>query len=308
MNDLAITTSTKFKNMTTLMKRNRETYPKAYFERKSEYLFDLGSFIIEYCLDEFSGSEWGNWEDDYVNNQTVLIPMKSYKDDSLGFFGMPPKVQEGILIFIQESLFYAEKSYGEDDFYYISADLYYSGQDIITHYIKQSEEYSKLSTNDEREALVENEVFGWNEWQSYNGYMGGPGEQFFPIEDAVIFFSQLAAYMGYTVKLDSSFYDESGFSPADLLLDAMATWEGKKGGVEFAVSGSNHYHTETVIVVNSEQGILTGNTDLADYMEDIFNRTPWQYELKDLIDKYPEFFPLRDTKIRIDAYAEMERG
>ena len=75
------------------------------------------------------------------------------------------------------------------------------------------------------------------------------------------------------------------------------------------LDGREFQNTDTVIAINASQSVVTGNTYLANYMEDIFNQSPWRIWLKELMEDFREYFPLRKEKIRVDAYAQIaDRG
>lgn len=311
MNYLATISDSKFNNIEDMLRRNREQYPEAYYPKDdpNKPHFILSDFILNYCVEEYDGEEWGYWLRDIAECQSMLRPESKitnrgypYEDGSVGFFGMPPRVQEGILIFIHE-FFAKHNPYRDDDFYSASSDLYFMSLDLFKSVMEKPDDYGSMS-EEEKEQYLDDQVMGWEDFKSYNGHYSSTGLEFFSGEDSIIFYAQLAAHMGFSVTMDSLFYDETGFSAADELLDAMAIWEGYGRGAEFNGPKSS-YHTDTVIVINSPQAIVSGNTEVASYMREVFNHSPWQHDLRGIMDEYSEYFPEKDEPIRVDAYARV---
>ena len=307
MNELAITTESKLYSLEQLRIRNREKYPAAYFQMKdgTDSLFNLGSYLINYCLSDSQEADMPSWAESHVDFSSTLTPMRVDNRGVIGFFGMPEKVQEGVLICIQEE-FYHPDARGSD-FYEYSNDFLYSAYDIVHLFAKRRVDLMDLENPEKKELEIEGIVEQWEEWYHHNLSYYTQLVPFFSTEEEVMLFCQLAAYMGFSVQLYPDDPGEMDIFIPDTLLNAIAEWEGLKD-VRLTGKGSQFDRTDTVFIINGDQVMLNGNTELAKYMENVFNNTIWKLELKAVMERFKEYFPRRDTQIRVDAYAQIRMG
>ena len=304
MNDLAIITTSAMQGVRQLQEINRLKYPDAYLQCQSGEVFDLGEYLIHYCfdLDPWKNDSIPDWIFSFVDRSTALTP-EIEVGEYHGFFGLPNKVQEGILIYIHEEFY---KPWGHLwDFSKFYSDLMMAAEDMVREITLRSDQVSHIKDPDELYAAVDDELQMWLEGFDYNYSYSGQSTPFFNTDEEITLFCQLAAYMGHELYLYPESWSDMELAPADVLLEAMAAWE-KKREVLMVFQGEEFDHTDTVITINASQSVLTGNTELAEYMEKIFNQSPWHYWLKEVMENFREYFPLRKEKIRVDAYAQIE--
>ena len=306
MNELAIITTSAMQGYNQLREANRLKYRNAYYEpdpNLNKWEFNLGAYLVNYCLkpDEWEDGIEPDWVSSFLNRQRAFTP-EERRDEELGFFGLPHQVVEGLLIYIQE-LFYDNPD-GSFEFYELSNELMYASSYIVRMLASQSSEAAAITDEEELSQALDDEILYWEE--RVYGWNWGEWLLFFDSDEEITLFCQLAAYMGHSVHLYPMAWSDMEIAPVDVLLEGMAMWE-KKKGIQMVFEGKCLDHTDTVLAINSEQSVLTGNTYLAEYMEKIFNQSPWHHWLKALMEDFKEYFPLRKEKIRVDAYAAIKR-
>ena len=305
MNDLAIINTSAMQGFRQLQEINRLKYPDAYLQCQSgEVTFDLGEYLVNYCFDlePSNNGSTPDWIFSFIDKPCALTPEMKV-GEYYGFFGLPSKVQEGILIYIHEEFY---KPWGHlCDFSKFYNDLMMAAEDVVREITFRSDQVSHIKDPDELDNAIDDELMMWLEGFDYNYSYSGHSTPFFNTDEEITLFCQLAAYMGHELYLYPESWSDMELAPADVLLEAMAAWE-KKKQVLMVFRGKEFDHTDTVITINASQSVLTGNTELAEYMEKIFNQSPWHYWLKEVMENFREYFPLRKEKIRVDAYAQIE--
>lgn len=311
MNDLAIRSTSVIQGFHQLREANRLKYPYAYYSRRrEEKAFELGSYLVNYCNDgNWIKEDQPDWIASFIEQPSVLAPnmkRKVYSGEYIGFFGLPRNVQEGLLIYIHEKFWGEESRFSIFDFDEYHTDLVNAAMTVVGHMVHLHEEVNGITDEDEDayDERIDQIVADWtNDLYSWGG--SGGWTLFFDADEEITLFCQLAACMGYEFYLYPGHWSSLELAPADVMLEGMATWEGKSG-IGMTFQGKEFDHTDTVITVNAAQSVVTGNTYLAEYMEKIFNQSPWGIWLKEVMEDFKEFFPLRKEKIRINAYAQID--
>ena len=302
-----------FQGFHQLREANRLKYPNAYYAGKDEKkFFDLGSYLVNYCNDDdWVGEGQPDWIASFIEQPSVLSPnmkRKVYSGEYVGFFGLPRNVQEGILIYIHEKFWEEESRFSIFDFDEYHTDLVNAAMTVVGYMTHLHEEVNGIKYEDEDEDAygerIDQMVADWaNELYSWGG--NGGWTLFFDADEEITLFCQLAACMGYEFYLYPEHWSSLELAPADVMLEGMAMWEGKSR-ITMTFQGKEFDHTDTVITVNAAQNVLTGNTYLAEYMEKIFNQSPWHIWLKEVMEDFREYFPMRKDKIKINAYAQID--
>ena len=60
-----------------------------------------------------------------------------------------------------------------------------------------------------------------------------------------------------------------------------------------------------VIWINHSQSLLNEQSDFSKYVSDLINKPFYREELHELMEKFPEFFPLRRQYIPVGTYARL---
>ena len=297
-----------------LLRRMRQTYPAAFRKNGGKEMFYLQEYLIQYCMPIRGGGEDeeydDSWEEQFTYYYSIFQPyVRASIRDSITFFDFPDEVQRGILIWLLHD--YKDGFNSEKDIMQIVSELPWIASEIHIEHFKRSEDFLSMPSDQKEDAI---EAEDDNYYQVFNDYNSWYSSSVPFLENAAesIFLLQLLAYMGISIDLgahpEEVADEDTHMFIQRQIIECMADEGGCKRLVFLGYESEPDFEFDDlgiVIWINHSQSLLNEQSDFSKYVSDLINKPFYREELHELMEKFPEFFPLRRQYIPVGTYARL---